>query len=619
MNISNRIILDSQSSSFKELISKNNPYFKVNKEKGEIVFSKFKEENSNQFNENESWIIFNIFENTLKNLEENLLNKKNFDKKILLSNYTHELDCYKVIFQKVFFDESKMLSKKISRLLNNFKIKLELKYLRDETNEYERKISLKELHIINLNKNIISSAKLPIDFKKNLKINSEEELIHPISLGEEAFIRKYLDTSPQMIKQKAHYELFGVNVEKFLKDLGHADESFITINSEQYKFYNIDYHNYKFIGSSVNANEIVDEYKGFLSGKWPYLCTSIIDETQTFFYEEKYQIFQIFTPSYESIVHTSHLDIRSPWSGRSEQEGWYSMSKKGKVLAAYIYDLYKHFNTLYGNPPLGNITNIDKYIKLILFRNDWLTHLNDQLALYKMTNQNLLSGVIANVMKLLTDHESRKNFMDNQDLIDDLELVKFSDKDIQAIKELVDELHSLESEQPEFVEKNKLGSFNNPSEVLDKMIKHYQSKQMNEKEEIEEYIQLFNTDDPQGFYNIINELNSLKEILGYFKPIGNNQSFSPHLNRIMGPEEILALSHKLLNNEINFDTYTKERIKVRAWIVSMSLLEDKKNNLEILHKIFTLAKHENIHVLVRKPLFNFFVNRKKETSLSHIT
>ncbi|MDP1880972.1 MAG: hypothetical protein Q8K60_08550, partial [Parachlamydiaceae bacterium] len=75
MNISNNIIVNSETTSFKSLVSKNNQYISLNKDKNELVFSNLS--NNNKFDQTENEIINEIFENILKNLTENFLNRPN--------------------------------------------------------------------------------------------------------------------------------------------------------------------------------------------------------------------------------------------------------------------------------------------------------------------------------------------------------------------------------------------------------------------------------------------------------------------------------------------------------------------------------------------------------------
>ncbi|MDP1880744.1 MAG: hypothetical protein Q8K60_07380 [Parachlamydiaceae bacterium] len=150
--------------------------------------------------------------------------------------------------------------------------------------------------------------------------------------------------------------------------------------------------------------------------------------------------------------------------------------------------------------------------------------------------------------------------------------------------------------------------FNRPQIELNLMINYFKKSILNENEKEKIYRDLFQTDDPTKEYDVLRELNIIKSLLEQVKPVNNAQypneeGFLPHLNRIMGPNEILSQTFKELHNEINLNTHVKEGLKVLGWIIPKSLLATQdpveKNHLSIL---FSIAKLANIQIYTRKSL-----------------
>ncbi|MDP1880742.1 MAG: hypothetical protein Q8K60_07370 [Parachlamydiaceae bacterium] len=586
------------------------------KNENEIIITKNRLVNKVKIlmDEKQKELLGNFFNESLKYLALNYSKKIIVnEKKFLINQFDNQLGFFKKICKKIFVTDlisSYNVDEEIKRISSVFFILItlnEFKLIKSK-DDYNKKIQIRNINV-NENLSSIKTGKLPDDFINNLKINSTEDLLTPLSYFEQAFIENYFKNSPDLVKQKAHYELLFRNTNQFINNLKYIQNNEILLHNQVFNYYDIDNQNYKFLGCASNLVNIFDEYKGYLIGKWPYLCTSIIDESHTFFFEGNRRVFQVLEVPYESIVHTSPEDLHTPDSTVPMQANWYSMAQKGKILSAYIFDLYNRFNEKILFNEIKSNTIIDRIGRLNHECDKWIDQFSQQETFFKQL------GYLDKILKLITLLENSNDRKNIDEIFITLNNVKevFLDKDYFALEELILSLHYIEKFYPDCRDEDITSeNFNRLSHILDVMIKYYSLNNFNKLKEKEEFFKLFLINKET---NIISELNKLKNVIEYFKNINASDStYHPYLNRLMGPQEILSGTNLEDNNEINIDTYTKKPLKVKAWLLSKSLISmNSEKDRDFLSKIFTIARHEQIPVLFRTSLPDDFMKQKLES------
>ncbi|MDP1880588.1 MAG: hypothetical protein Q8K60_06585, partial [Parachlamydiaceae bacterium] len=288
-------------------------------------------------------MIKSSLEQAFKNLQNPFIDKiTNSNKEEVFEQIKHEFTHYKKLYEKILgcsaenkqllesLEKELILTLKLAPIINEF-----LSINQSLIPEYKNKLDDFETTLTNQQKIV---GLLPQDFITNLKISNSEDFISPLTIQEEAFIRNYLNHSPEYIKQKAHFEMIQKGTEDFIKQTANSEKlQSINLNGEEFNYYDLDKQEYKFIGFAGDFQQTINDYQGFIQGKWPFLCSSIINESQAYFSESRTTIFQIFSVSPEAIVHTSPIDLVSPWSQLEEQPKWYAMAQRTLVLTDFTH------------------------------------------------------------------------------------------------------------------------------------------------------------------------------------------------------------------------------------------------------------------------------------------
>lgn len=131
---------------------------------------------------------------------------------------------------------------------------------------------------------------------------------------------------------------------------------------------------------------------------------------------------------------------------------------------------------------------------------------------------------------------------------------------------------------------------------------YYKNATLSPEEKKERFCRLFGVnEDPSGQYDIVGELEKTEKYLHNIpmKVFDENGEWAEtHLNRFMGPQEILSQYDQRMWNEINIDTQKGGGVQVKAIIIPKDLFEMTEYEQDVL-KVLRTAEIHQVPVFIR--------------------
>lgn len=303
-----------------------------------------------------------------------------------------------------------------------------------------------------------------IIFEKNLLINSEKEIVSPMTQEEQKFCTDYLSNSPVHQKKLLHYDLIQYFAKKWIDALNANFDNIksqLEIDGKSYEFIDLtranNFNEYQLLGCAGRASNVTTDYQGYGENRWRYLATSLTDQNHSFYGENREQVFQILSFPAIDIIKTENRDAGTPESSQN-QSPWYAMHKRLQVLSCYIDELYQKCMM---NSLVKLRTPLDRLIHLNILAEKW----TEYILISGMERSLEIQDKYAEVINILRTASLRCNKRQVYQALKNLDPLHFSAQDILEIVEIVEELRKLEMEYPEFALRNNEYDYNYDIEI----------------------------------------------------------------------------------------------------------------------------------------------------------